>query len=218
MSDRNPARELADSGTPLPWRLTDSETVNDVWQAGLTVVGVDSDAIANVADEWYEPEGQDEDATPWNDAAKIVRAVNALPAGNCVAACVASILGVPLDRVPHFIEFGVQFGDSEDVKEVSHGSNWWAMMLGFLAGRGLWVVELDKVTDADPDEFVLVAGMSPRGVMHQVVYREGRLWHDPHPSRAGVLDVREVLAVRALPGFDHEPTRPLMPATTGAAS
>lgn len=127
--------------------------------------------------------------------------------GNCVAACVASILGLPLDRVPHFIEFGIHFGDSEDVKEVSHGSNWWAMMLGFLAGRGLWVVELDKVTDADPDEFVLVAGMSPRGVMHQVVYREGRLWHDPHPSRTGVLDVREVLAVRALPGFDHEPTR-----------
>ena len=126
--------------------------------------------------------------------------------GNCVAACVATILGLPLAQVPHFIEFGIAYGDSEDVKEVSHGNNWWAMMLGFLAGRGLWVVELDTVTDADPDEFVLVAGMSPRGVVHQVVYREGRLWHDPHPSRAGVLDVREVLAVRTLPGFDHEPT------------
>lgn len=133
--------------------------------------------------------------------------------GNCVAACVATILGLPLAQVPHFIEFGIAYGDSENVNEVSHGNNWWAMMLGFLAGRGLWVVELDKVTDADPHEFVLVAGMSPRGVVHQVVYREGRLWHDPHPSRAGVLDVREVLAVRALPGFDHEPTRVLPPAS-----
>lgn len=127
--------------------------------------------------------------------------------GNCVAACVASILGVPLAEVPHFIEFGIAYGDSEDVK-VSHGNNWWAMMLGFLAGRGLWVVELETVTDADTDEFVLVAGMSPRGVVHQVIYRGGRLWHDPHPSRAGVLDVREVLAVRALSGFDHSPTHP----------
>lgn len=131
--------------------------------------------------------------------------------GNCVAACVATILGLSLSEVPHFIEFGIAYGDSENVKEVSHGNNWWAMMLGFLAGRGLWVVELDKVTDADTHEFVLVAGMSPRGVVHQVVYREGRLWHDPHPSRAGVLDVREVLAVRPLPGFDHEPTRVTSP-------
>lgn len=132
--------------------------------------------------------------------------------GNCVAACVASILGLPLDRVPHFIEFGIAYGDSDDVQAVSSGNNWWAMMLGFLAGHGLWVTELEKVTDADPDEYLLVAGMSPRGVLHQVVYREGRLWHDPHPSRAGVLDVREVLAVRKLPGFDHEPTRDTSPA------
>lgn len=126
--------------------------------------------------------------------------------GNCVAACVATVLGVPLAEVPHFIEFGIAYGDSEDVQEVSHGNNWWAMMLGFLAGRGLWVVELDKVTDAERGEPVLVAGMSPRGVVHQVVYRDGALWHDPHPSRDGVLDVREVLAVRPLPGFDHMPT------------
>lgn len=126
--------------------------------------------------------------------------------GNCVAACIATLLDLPLTRVPHFIEFGIAYGDSDDVAEVSHGNNWWAMLLGFLAGKGWWVVELDKVADADPDEFVLVAGMSPRGVVHQVIYRAGRLWHDPHPSRDGVLDVREVLAVRPLPGFDHAPT------------
>lgn len=133
--------------------------------------------------------------------------------GNCVAACVATVLGEPLDRVPHFIEFGIAYGDSEDVKEVSHGHNWWAMLLGYLAGKGYWPVELDSLRDADAHELVLVAGMSPRGVVHQVIYRSGRLWHDPHPSRAGVLDVREVLAIRSLPGFDHTPT-----ATGGGAA
>lgn len=127
--------------------------------------------------------------------------------GNCVAACVATLVGVPLDQVPHFIEFGIVYGDSEDVGAVSTGNNWWAMLLGYLAAKGYWPVELEALTDAETDEFLLVAGMSPRGLLHQVIYRGDRLWHDPHPSRDGVLDVREVLAVRPLPGFDHAPTQ-----------
>lgn len=128
--------------------------------------------------------------------------------GNCVAACIATLLGTPLDRVPHFVEFGIAYGDTpDDVAKVSHGNNWWAMMLGFLAGHGVWVVELEDFSHAESNELILVAGMSPRGVMHQVIYRDGRLWHDPHPSRAGVLDVEEMLAVRPLSGFDHSPTR-----------
>lgn len=128
--------------------------------------------------------------------------------GNCVAAAVASVLDIPLAKVPHFIEFGIAYGDSEDPHSASRGNHWWAMLLGFLAGKGQWVVELNDVTEGERDELLLVAGMSPRGVVHQVVYRNGELWHDPHPSRAGVLDVREVLAVRPLPeaGFDHAPT------------
>jgi len=129
--------------------------------------------------------------------------------GNCVAACVATIVGLPLDTVPHFIEYGIAFGDSDGVKEeVSTGHSWFAMMLGFFAGQGLWLVELEQVTDAEAGEVVLVAGPSPRGVMHQVLYRDGVLWHDPHPSRDGVLEIREVLAVRSHTGFDHAPTAP----------
>ena len=134
--------------------------------------------------------------------------------GNCVAACIATIAGVPLEHVPHFIEVGIAYGDNTDTETVSNGNAWWAMMLGYLAGHGLWVVELDNLTEADPGELLLVAGMSPRGVLHQVIYRAGRLWHDPHPSRAGVLDVREVLAVRPSQGFDHAPTNTVPVAPT----
>lgn len=134
--------------------------------------------------------------------------------GNCVAACIATLLELPLSEVPHFIEFGITWGDSEDVKSVSAGNAWWAMMLGFLAGKGLWVEQLPDVDSGLPRERLLVAGMSPRGVMHQVIYRDGVLWHDPHPSRGGVLDVREVLAVRAnAGGFDHAPTPPAQSTT-----
>lgn len=132
--------------------------------------------------------------------------------GNCVAACIATVVGAQLNEVPHFIEAGLELGDADE--EVSSGNAWWAMMLGFLAGRGLWAYELDSPADAEPGELVLVAGPSPRGVLHQVIYRDGELWHDPHPSREGVLDVVEVLAVRPLSGFDHEPT----PSTEGATT
>lgn len=127
--------------------------------------------------------------------------------GNCVSACVASIFSLPLDEVPHFVEFGLEQGDQAGgVGGVSNGNAWWAMMLGFLAGKDFWVTELDSVHDAGPAELVLVAGMSPRGLLHQVIYLDGELWHDPHPSRDGVLDVQEVLALRPLAGFDHTPT------------
>lgn len=128
--------------------------------------------------------------------------------GNCVSACIASIFSLPLDEVPHFVEFGLEQGDQvgDQVGGVSNGNAWWAMLLGFLAGIGREVVELDSVHEAHPAELVLVAGMSSRGLLHQVIYLDGELWHDPHPSREGVLDVLEVLALRPLSGFDHTPT------------
>lgn len=125
--------------------------------------------------------------------------------GNCVSACVATVLGVPLDQVPHFVEYGLALGD-EPEDRVSNGNAWWAMMLGYFYGAGYELVELDSAEAAERTEYLLVAGMSPRGVLHQVVYRDGTLWHDPHPSRDGVLDVQEVLAVRPLSGFDHAPS------------
>lgn len=129
--------------------------------------------------------------------------------GNCVSACIASIFSLRLDAVPHFVEFGLDQGDEAGgVGGVSNGNAWWAMLVGFLAGLGWETVELDSVNHARPDEFLLVAGMSSRGLLHQVIYFGGELWHDPHPSREGVLDVREVLALRPLIGFDHTPTAP----------
>lgn len=49
-------RERAEAATPGPWSFTDSEVVDDVWDAGLVVVDGDRTAIAALHDEWYEPE------------------------------------------------------------------------------------------------------------------------------------------------------------------
>ena len=126
--------------------------------------------------------------------------------GNCVSACVATILDIPLERVPHFVEYGLELGDEPEGK-VSNGNAWWAMMLGFFYAWEYTLVELDSVeTSEDPWEYLLVAGQTSRGVLHQVVYRAGALWHDPHPSREGLTSIVEVLAVRPLSPFNHHPT------------
>lgn len=112
--------------------------------------------------------------------------------GNCLSACVATYLGVDLEQVPHFAEYLPDEGDS-----------WWHLFIGFMAGHGVWPVELDDPSDAEPSEVVFVCGPSERGVLHQVLYRDGGLWHDPHPSRAGLLAVSEVIVFRRI-RHDHE--------------
>jgi hypothetical protein len=123
--------------------------------------------------------------------------------GNCVSACVASYLGLDLEDVPHFVE--------HDPDVTVDGSTpittWWWLLVGFMAAHGLWPVDLDDVDQAEPGEIVFVGGRSERGVLHQVLYRDGELWHDPHPSRAGVQTVTEVLAWRPR-RHDHNPTEP----------
>lgn len=121
--------------------------------------------------------------------------------GNCLSAAVASYLRIPLGRVPHFIEY-----DAEATTDGTEGGNgWWLMLLGFMAGFGLWPLTLDTPDDGEPGEVLFVAGPSPRGVFHQVLYRDGALWHDPHPSKDGITEVREVLAWRETL-HDHTPT------------
>lgn len=127
--------------------------------------------------------------------------------GNCFAACVATALGKPLRTVPHFTEWGQRFhnGNLRDDGDPDR-THWWVMFLGYCAGAGVWPEDLDSVDEAAAGEIVFVAGMSPRGVRHQVLYRDGELWHDPHPSRAGLTDTDECFVLRDSPPHDHDPT------------
>lgn len=87
--------------------------------------------------------------------------------GNCLQAAVASIYELPLDAVPHFILFG---------------DFWFAAMAKYVESRGL---SIEKVTESS--DYVLAFGPSPRGVRHAVVWKDGKLAHDPHPSRDGLV-------------------------------
>ena len=104
--------------------------------------------------------------------------------GNCLQAATASILDLPLDEVPNFHDCEQGF---------------WQGFKDFIKSRGYVVMALRKDGWCrHSGAHYLAYGQSPRGVTHAVVYCRGVLAHDPHPSRAGILDVEEInVLVRA---------------------
>lgn len=107
--------------------------------------------------------------------------------GNCTEAAVASLLGLPLDAVPRFRGAGPEAHD------------FWDAFKRFFAERGLEVVRFNG--ELIFDSLYLASGPSARGCDHMVVMRDGNLAHDPHPSRAGLLEVKHVWALLL-----HDPT------------
>lgn len=113
--------------------------------------------------------------------------------GNCFQACVASLLGVGLDELPHFVMMSGKVGDTDLESEdwFDHFDNW-------MRERGLFSIECSLksgpvMSCVSADTFCILTGESPRGCMHAVVgkttdsplaYRAFLLVHDPHPSRA----------------------------------
>lgn len=105
--------------------------------------------------------------------------------GNCLQAAIASVLDLPLDEVPHFVQ-----NDEDSDGEVN-----WSTSLGVWLGlRGL---QVDPTAEPLPGEAYLVTGRSARGVMHMVVYRDGDLVHDPHPSGEGLMQAQGRFVLRA---------------------
>jgi hypothetical protein len=103
------------------------------------------------------------------------------PDGNCLAACLASLLELPLDDVPHFVAEG-----------------WYSALERWLEPRGLWPLCFVSPTQAQLERvlgYAIVSGPTERGLLHATVWRAGLLVHDPHPSRAGLLAVEDVIVL-----------------------
>ena len=111
--------------------------------------------------------------------------------GNCWQTVLASVLELPLNEVPHFVQ-----------DEVDHDMavewHWWDRSWQWLRERGLMftVAEVDNT----PGEYLLVSGKSPRGegIYHVVIYKDGEMVHDPHPDRSGLLTVDDAYVIRPI--------------------
>lgn len=100
------------------------------------------------------------------------RRVDGRERGDCLTACIASLLELPIEVVPVFIDAG---GDLE----------MWEACEAFLLSFGLSAV-CHLPEDVDPEDEVVAIGAGPRGKAHAVLFSGGALLHDPHPSRAGL--------------------------------
>lgn len=104
-------------------------------------------------------------------------AKDAIHNGNCFAACLASLLDLPLWMVPPFDDM---FGRTDWNSRVDE----WLLRM-FQLRR----VRTDGESASPLPEFYIASGLSARGVRHSVIYSAGELVHDPHPSGAGILSV-----------------------------
>lgn len=99
---------------------------------------------------------------------------DAIHNGNCFAACLASLLDLPLWMVPPFDDM---FGRRD-----YHGrpEEWIERVFNqeLMSSDGHQTEKLP--------EFYIASGPSARGVKHSVIYSAGKLVHDPHPSGEGI--------------------------------
>lgn len=113
--------------------------------------------------------------------------------GNCLQAAVASLLDLELDDVPHFAVY----------------VDWFAAMRRWARDRGgdftyfafpvpeqyadAW--EAWSAWGREHGAHVLLSGPSPRGPFWHVVVGDvdRRVVWDPHPSRAGLVEVRDAI-------------------------
>jgi hypothetical protein len=111
-----------------------------------------------------------------------------VPEGNCFSACVASILELPIARVPFFM----------------HG-DWWTNFCAWCVEHRVVATYRGRLSDGTPPPappgYSIWTGLSPRAApeeerYHAVVALDGALVHDPHVGdRRGVLDVLDYVTV-----------------------
>ncbi len=105
--------------------------------------------------------------------------------GNCYAACIASLLEIPLDGVPNFCF------------EAKSESRWMNEVQDWLKEQGWGIAmmlfpKLDSIKETiyvgmfPKDCHYIISGKSPRGLLHSVIGRDGKIVHDPHPDGGGV--------------------------------
>lgn len=134
---------------------------------------------------------------------KVMQTVTGL-GGNCEGATIATLLRLDIEDIPSFWD-GC---DKENPNTAENGVIYQRNLNNFLEKYGYKMLNLG--VNSDPSErdqqWVidiskhlgikhLVAGISPRGHMHSVIYENGELWHDPHPEGGGVIPCQLCLLV-----------------------
>jgi hypothetical protein len=102
--------------------------------------------------------------------------------GGCWPACLAGLTGIPHEALTRHVPPNFRETMNDDgVWNAFHNA-----ILVELHAHG-WTY--DYLGPRIPRGFAIGVGKSPRGLDHAVIVHDGVLWHDPHPSRAGLVRI-----------------------------
>lgn len=98
--------------------------------------------------------------------------------GNCIVACYANVLLLNIKDCPAF----------EELFDCKPNGFWFECINLWFREIG-YELKICQEEEEIPDniEYYFAYGPTLRGVMHQVIYKSGKLFFDPHPSNAGIL-------------------------------
>lgn len=102
--------------------------------------------------------------------------------GNCLSACVASLLEIPIEWVPDFTRELHGPVTPQPIK-----LNTWLSTVGLEALY--FMTDIMHPDHACPNGYYIMTGWSPRGRPHVVIGLDKSIAHDPHPSRTGLTRV-----------------------------
>lgn len=121
--------------------------------------------------------------------------------GNCFAACIASILEVPITEVPNVeVFYHLDNGYHTEVMLTFLNSKGWDLCNDNMLQRfhpdvfGYSFDGTDKNGKISQyydykDTYYLASGKSPRDIQHICIYKNGHLVHDPHPCKEGLISL-----------------------------
>jgi len=135
------------------------------------------------------------------------------PAGSCYPTVYACILDLPLNQVPYFNL--LYFSTNQEKYNLKKAPKRYLDKVDYLWDeiRSLWlygmgytedyIADHDKWLKENPERYYIASGISPRNVGHVVIYQNGKMIHDPHPSRAGLTKIESFSYLRKIEG-DYE--------------
>lgn len=117
--------------------------------------------------------------------------------GDCFRACIASLLELSIDEVPHFCD--------PETFNTPRTRHWYDFCVEWLGLRGYFPLALEAKHEttkqivgflsAHGDVHHIITGGSPQyeGLLHSVIGKNGSIVHDPHPRNQGVIDHQEYM-------------------------
>ena len=103
--------------------------------------------------------------------------------GNCLVACIASVLGEPIEEVPNLYTF-YGLDDKENTETENH--LWFKVINLWLEKKYKKTLVKHNLEEETHEQFVIMRGLSMRGKPHTCIFenREGNLvpYFDPHPT------------------------------------